>query len=130
MNRKYMDRFNEIKGEGYYKYFLTGSDTSGRIIKEASANTVEELWEELERLGELDTEKISDDFEVYDGDTEETYFIKFTKTLDLIDKYLKTSNNFYYNMKSWYDIELVEGNAEEEERIRNVLLESFTPIGE
>ncbi len=99
---RYEVRFEELKKEGDWKYFITGSPTHLRWYKEIKGDTLEEIWEQLLELGELDEDRLDADF----GYEDENGLFHWDCDLpfdEAIEEYLSDGNNFYYRKISWLD---------------------------
>lgn len=101
IREKYEIRYNELAEEKEYKYFIVGSPTNLRIVKEVKGDSLKEIWERLLDMNEIDVERYDLDHEVFDEE-KEVYNINEPSNYKLaIEEYLKDSNNFYYKKYNW-----------------------------
>lgn len=104
MKRKYDDVFADLKVNGSnYKYFITGSPTHMRWTRVVEADTLQDLWQELLNLSEINEEAVDKDYG-YEDENECFHWKSFDKDYDeMIEEYLSDGNDFYYRKLSWID---------------------------
>lgn len=107
MKTNYEVAFYDLKVNGEYKYFITGSPTHLRHARIVEADTLQELWHELLSIGEIDEEAVDRDYG-YTDENEMFHWREFDKDYDeMIEEYLSDGNDFYYRKFSWLnDIDL------------------------
>ena len=102
-NKKYIQEFQKLKKESNYKYFLVGSPSHLWWVNVVQGNTFQELWDELIKIDEIDLERYDKDNKIYDEEKDAYYVQEPEDYKEAIEKYLKTSNNFYYRKFSWQE---------------------------
>lgn len=101
IKEKYEIRYDELARENEYKYFIVGSPTNLRIVRDIKGDSFKEIWERLLDADEINLEKYYQENEVFDEETEE-YIINEPLDYEVaIDEYIKSSNNFYYKKYNW-----------------------------
>ena len=93
MIEKYEIKFNQLKEDSNYEYFVVGSPTHLRWVSVVEGDSFQDIWDELVKMGEIDLDKYESDF----GNIEPRNY------RDLIEDYLKDSNNFFYCKFSWLE---------------------------
>ncbi len=101
LKEKYEIKFEELEKESQFKYFIVGSPAHLRIVKVVEGDTLKEIWDKLWDMNEIDKDLYWKDNEIFDEE-KEVYYVKNPENYkDAIEKYLKSSNNFYYKKYNW-----------------------------
>lgn len=96
LKQKYQLEFERLQNDCEYKYFIVGSPTNLKTVKIVKADTLEELWNELVSMDEIDLDRYEAENELFD-ELKEVYYIKNPNDYkEAIKCYLKDSRNFFY----------------------------------
>lgn len=101
LKEKYELKFEELKKEGKWAFFVVGSPTNLNHVEVAAGDTLQELWNELIDLDEIDVESYEAKNTIFNKEKEVYSIAEPSNYKEAIEEYLTSGNNFYYRKFSW-----------------------------